>query len=104
VSMSRGGCCLFTGLPARPSACRTSFKDVGKGWYNLAESNFEAYRFSKLRRFLALVRYGMEDTLRYLVEGSIVKFTAFMQVRTCLLVLVPLPILLLNKAGNSLGV
>jgi hypothetical protein len=60
--------------------CRTSFKDVGKGWYNLAESNFEAYRFSKLRRFLGLVRFGMEDTLRYLVEGSIAKFVTFMQV------------------------
>jgi dynein heavy chain len=53
---------------------------VGKGWYNLAESNFEAYRFSKLRRFLGLVRFGMEDTLRYLVEGSIAKFVTFMQV------------------------
>jgi hypothetical protein len=61
--------------------CRTSFKDVGKGWYNLAESNFEAYRFSKLRRFLGLVRFGMEDSLRYLVEGSISKFVTFMQVR-----------------------
>lgn len=61
-------------------ACRTSFKDVGKGWYNLAESNFEAYRFSKLRRFLGLVRFGMEDTLRFLVEGSIAKFVTFMQV------------------------
>jgi dynein heavy chain len=60
--------------------CRTSFKDVGKGWYNLAESNFEAYRFSKLRRFLGLVRLGMEDSLRYLVEGSIAKFVTFMQV------------------------
>lgn len=53
---------------------------MGKGWYNLAESNFEAYRFSKLRRFLTLVRFGMEDTLRLLVEGSITKFVAFMQV------------------------
>lgn len=46
----------------------------------MAESNFEAYRFSKLRRFLGLVRFGMEDTLRYLVEGSIAKFVSFMQV------------------------
>lgn len=60
---------------------RTSFKDVGKGWYNLAESNYEAYRFSKLRRFLGLVRFGMEDSLRYLIEGSIAKFVAFMKVR-----------------------
>lgn len=60
--------------------CRTSFKDVGKGWYNLAESNFETYRFSKLRRFLGLVRFSMEDSLRYLAEGSMAKFVAFMQV------------------------
>jgi hypothetical protein len=60
--------------------CRTSFKDVGKGWYNLSESNFETYRFSKLRRFLGLVRFGMEDSLRYLAEGSMGKFVAFMQV------------------------
>lgn len=46
----------------------------------MAESNFEAYRFSKLRRFLGLVRFGMEDTLRFLVEGSIAKFVTFMQV------------------------
>jgi dynein heavy chain len=56
---------------------------VGKGWYNLAETNFETYRFSKLRRFLGLVRFGMEDSLRYLAEGSMAKFVAFMQVSTC---------------------
>jgi dynein heavy chain len=63
--------------------CRTSFKDVGKGWYNLAESNFETYRFSKLRRFLGLVRFSMEDSLRYLAEGSMAKFVGFMQVSIC---------------------
>ncbi|WIA31960.1 hypothetical protein OEZ86_002815 [Tetradesmus obliquus] len=61
------------------SIIKTSFKDVGKGWYNLAESNFETYRFSKLRRFLGLVRFSMEDSLRYLAEGSMAKFVAFMQ-------------------------
>lgn len=77
----------FDNLPAfctsasgRPCT-RASFKDVGKGWYNLAETNFEAYRFSKLRRFLGLVRFAMEDSLRYLVEGSMAKMVAFMQVR-----------------------
>lgn len=62
--------------------CRTSFKDVGKGWYNLAESNFETYRFSKLCRFLGLVRFSMEDTLRFLAEGSMAKFVGFIQVGT----------------------
>lgn len=39
-------------------AIKSSFKDVGKGWYNLHESNMETYEFSKLRRFLTLVRCG----------------------------------------------
>lgn len=43
---------------------KSSFKDVGKGWYNLHESNMETYEFSKLRRFLSLVRFHMEDSMR----------------------------------------
>eukprot|EP00878_Enallax_costatus_P016966 GHUV01017809.1.p1 GENE.GHUV01017809.1~~GHUV01017809.1.p1 ORF type:complete len:1283 (+),score=439.89 GHUV01017809.1:87-3935(+) len=58
---------------------KSAFKDVGKGWYNLAETSFETYRFSKLRRFLGLVRFSMEDTLRFLAEGSMRKFVTFMQ-------------------------
>eukprot|EP00775_Hariotina_reticulata_P004794 gene4794-5043_t len=58
---------------------KSSFEGIGKGWYNLAESNFESYRFSKLRRLMSLVRYGMEDTLRYLAEGSMREFVGFIQ-------------------------
>ncbi|MEW5308986.1 MAG: hypothetical protein WDW38_000903 [Sanguina aurantia] len=59
------------------SAIRTSFKDVGKGWFNLAESNMETYEFSKLRSFLTLTRFVMEDTLRFLVDDSLAKFVSF---------------------------
>jgi len=67
-------------VPCPSFCCRSSFEGVGKGWYNLAESNFESYRFSKLRRLMSLVRYGMEDTLRYLAEGSMREFVGFIQV------------------------
>lgn len=40
----------------------------------------ETYEFSKLKKFLTLTRFIMEDTLRGLVEDSLAKFTAFMQV------------------------
>lgn len=60
--------------------CRSSFGSVGKGWYNLAETNFETYKFSKLKRFLGLVKFVMEDTLRFVAEGSMSKFVTFMQV------------------------
>jgi hypothetical protein len=31
---------------------RTQFKDVGKGWYSLAESRQDTYNFSKLKKFM----------------------------------------------------
>ncbi|KAF8071068.1 Dnah1 [Scenedesmus sp. PABB004] len=60
---------------------KQAFKDVGKGWYHLGEASWETYRFSKLRRFLGLVRLGMEDALRSLAKGSMALFVAFMQAR-----------------------
>ncbi len=32
------------------NSIKASFKDVGKGWFNLHESNMETYEFSKLRK------------------------------------------------------
>jgi hypothetical protein len=32
---------------------RSQFKDVGKGWYSLAESRQDTYDFSKLKRLMA---------------------------------------------------
>ena len=43
------------------------------------ESNMETYEFSKLRRLLALVRFTMEDTIRFLVEESLGKYVAYVR-------------------------
>lgn len=37
----------------------------------------ETYEFSKLRSFLTLTRFVMEDTLRFLVDDSLAKFVSF---------------------------
>ena len=37
----------------------------------------ETYEFSKLKKFLTLLRFTMEDTLRFLVEESLQRFVAF---------------------------
>jgi len=42
-------------------------KDVGKGWFNLNETSDEVYKFSKLRRFLMMINFMMEDHLRNVV-------------------------------------
>eukprot|EP00803_Ostreobium_quekettii_P000128 evm.model.scf_11.7 EVM.evm.TU.scf_11.7 scf_11:47578-52580(+) len=60
------------------NAIRNSFKDIGKGWFHLQETNRETYEFSKLRRFNTLTRFVMEDTLRYLLEG-LRKFREFLK-------------------------
>ncbi|XP_077969677.1 dynein axonemal heavy chain 1-like isoform X2 [Styela clava] len=57
------------------AAVRGSFQYVGKGWFNLHESNWEVYRISKLRKYMEMVKFCMQDSLRYLVQDSLVSFT-----------------------------
>ncbi|XP_030840434.1 dynein heavy chain 1, axonemal isoform X1 [Strongylocentrotus purpuratus] len=57
------------------AAIRTSLRDVGKGWFNLHESNWEVYQRSKLKKFMEMVKFCMQDSLRYLVQDSLVNFT-----------------------------
>eukprot|EP00958_Prasinococcus_capsulatus_P020419 scaffold2645_cov378-Prasinococcus_capsulatus_cf.AAC.24 len=56
---------------------RNSFKDIGKGWFNIQKQNAETYEHSKLKRFIRMTRFLIEDSLRYMVEDSLQKFTAF---------------------------
>jgi dynein heavy chain len=41
---------------------------VGKGWFNLGESSQEVYDVSKLKKFMRMVKYIMEDALYSLVQ------------------------------------
>ena len=61
------------------NAVRNSFKDVGKGWFHLQETNRETYEFSKLRKFNNMTRLMMEDVLRFLLEDSLQKFCDCLQ-------------------------
>lgn len=61
------------------NAIRSNFRKCGKGWFNLMENRFEIYRHGKLRRFLTMTRFRMEDTLRMLVNESIQSFVQFMR-------------------------
>lgn len=47
------------------------FSSVGKGWFNINETSIDQYKRGKLRRFLALVRLIMQDTLWEIAEFSI---------------------------------
>lgn len=42
------------------AAIRTSLRDVGKGWFNLDESNWAVYQISKLKKFMEMVKFIMQ--------------------------------------------
>ncbi len=54
---------------------RSSFLDSGKGWFNIKETDWGVYQISKLKKFMELVKFSMQDTLRYLVQDSLVSYT-----------------------------
>ena len=70
--------CLFlkdTWKDTLRAAVRTSLRDVGKGWFSLQQTNWEVYQVSKMKMFMDMVKFNMQDSLRYLVQDSLVNFT-----------------------------
>jgi len=55
-----------------------SFQDVGKGWFYIFEKSKETYEFGKLKKFLNLVNFMMQDTVLNLCKDSVSEFVAFM--------------------------
>ncbi|XP_022110107.1 dynein heavy chain 1, axonemal-like isoform X1 [Acanthaster planci] len=71
------------------AAIRTSLRDVGKGWFNLHETNWEVYQRSKLKKFMEMVKFCMQDSLRYLVQDSLVNFTQMILDAACAVLTLP---------------
>ena len=42
-----------------------------RSWFNLAESNKEAYEIGKLKKFLVQQKYLMEDTILQMTRSSV---------------------------------
>ncbi|XP_069500104.1 dynein axonemal heavy chain 1 [Ambystoma mexicanum] len=59
------------------NAVRSSLRDVGKGAFNLHETSWEVYCMSKLRKLMELIKFTLQDSLRFLVQDSLVSFTQF---------------------------
>lgn len=61
---------------------KNSLREVGKGWLNLHEKNREVYQFSKLKKFMKMVEFCMEDSLRFLIEDSLHNYQNFINTAT----------------------
>ncbi len=57
---------------------KASFNDVGKGWFYIFEKSKETYEFGKLKKFLNLVNFMMQDTVLNLCKDSVHEFVNFM--------------------------
>ncbi|KAK3096562.1 hypothetical protein FSP39_001310 [Pinctada imbricata] len=57
------------------NAIRSQLRDVGKGWFNIHEENFKVYEISKLKKLMETVKFIMQDSMRYLIQDSLVNFT-----------------------------
>ena len=55
------------------NAITNTFKDTGKGWFNVYKQSHEIHDFSKMKKFLMMTKFMMEDSLRFLVEDSLMK-------------------------------
>jgi dynein heavy chain len=56
---------------------KASFDDVGKGWFNIHETSKETYEFGKLKKFLTLVNFMMQDAVLTLATDSVAEFVGF---------------------------
>jgi dynein heavy chain len=56
---------------------KASFDDVGKGWFNIHETSKETYEFGKLKKFLTLVNFMMQDTVLTMSKESVREFVDF---------------------------
>jgi dynein heavy chain len=50
---------------------------VGKGWFNIHETSKETYEFGKLKKFLTLVNFMMQDTVLTMTKDSVREFVEF---------------------------
>ncbi|XP_062252615.1 dynein axonemal heavy chain 1 [Platichthys flesus] len=57
------------------NSIRSNLENIGLGAYNVNESLWQMYKLSKLYRLMEVVRFNMQDSLRYLVLDSLLGLT-----------------------------
>ncbi|NWQ64257.1 DYH1 protein, partial [Neopipo cinnamomea] len=57
------------------TAIKSNLRDAGKDWFNLEQSDWDAYQRSKLHKLMERIKFMLQDSLRYLVQNSLSSFT-----------------------------
>ena len=86
------------------NSVRSNLINPARGFYNVNEHCWEMYKISNLYRLMAVVRYKLQDTLRYLVLDSLISLTQLL-LDTCHSVLTcPQDLVWGNDLINSPGI
>jgi dynein heavy chain len=56
---------------------KREFEGVGKGWFNIHETSKETYEFGKLKKFLTLVNFMMQDAVLTMCRESVREFVQY---------------------------
>lgn len=57
------------------TAVKSNLRHAGKDWYNLEQSRWDVYQMSKLHKLMTRIKFMLQDSLRYLVQNSLISFT-----------------------------
>ncbi|NXR16043.1 DYH1 protein, partial [Semnornis frantzii] len=57
------------------SAVKNNLGNADKGWYNLKQRRWDVYQMSKLGRLMKRITFMCQDSLRCLVQNSLISFT-----------------------------
>ena len=52
--------CTENWLSTLKQSVRFSLREIGKGWFNMQEKNWEVYLNSKLKKFMELIKFMMQ--------------------------------------------
>ncbi|XP_018365084.1 PREDICTED: dynein heavy chain 1, axonemal-like [Trachymyrmex cornetzi] len=58
---------------------RLCLRDIGKEWFDLEQKNHDEYNMMKLKRFMTLITYRMQDALRDLVKKSMALYLEILE-------------------------
>eukprot|EP00698_Gefionella_okellyi_P021807 TRINITY_DN713_c0_g2_i1.p1 TRINITY_DN713_c0_g2~~TRINITY_DN713_c0_g2_i1.p1 ORF type:complete len:3408 (-),score=943.41 TRINITY_DN713_c0_g2_i1:2225-11140(-) len=75
----------------------SAFRDLGKGWFNLNETQHDVYAISKLKGLLTMLRFMMQDCLRNLLTTSMNKYAHMLEKHANIVVKIITPANVINQ-------
>ncbi|KAM4654602.1 LOW QUALITY PROTEIN: dynein axonemal heavy chain 1 [Amazona ochrocephala] len=64
-----------TWIDTLATAITSNLRKAGTDWHKLEQTNWDVYLLSKLRKLMNRIRFMLQDSLRYLVQNSLISFT-----------------------------